>query len=646
MSINVIKLMKNKELNLNITLLLFSFMLITSFAFIPLFHEEIHTTTSREFFVRIAQGSDEFISVWDTSLPGSSSSNQVQLPLQSSGTYNFMVYWGDGSNDVITIWNQAAVTHTYASGGVYTINITGNIIGWCFDNGGDRLKILEIQQWGNLRLGNSGNYFYGCSNLKLSATDNLNLTGTTNLYGTFANCDNLGNSGNMSGWDVSSVTNMGVMFYYASSFNQPIGSWDVSSVTNMGYMIDEASSFNQPIGNWNVSSVTDMGSMFRGATSFNQPIGNWDVSSVTNMGFMFWEASSFNQPINNWSVSSVTDMGTMFRGATSFNQPIGDWDVSSVTFMALMFNSATSFNQPIGDWDVSSVTSMSNMFTLVTLSTPNYDNLLLSWSQLTLQTGVSFHAGNSKYSNAAVDARQSIITNFTWTITDGGSATPGTFTLISNAETPDTDGSFNLTWSSSGGANNYSVYRHSSYITEINGSVTLLLDEITDLTLDLSGYLDGTYYFIVVANNTYGDTLSNCITVVVVLIPGTFALSSNAENPDADGTFDLNWIISTYANNYSVYRHSGYITEINGSVTLLSGEITELLLNLSNYTDGTYYFIVVAHNENGDTLSNCISVKVGGDPTSTPINIPLGNYYLIMMLIGTIGLVVYIKRKL
>ncbi|MFW9947277.1 MAG: hypothetical protein ACFFDX_10665, partial [Candidatus Odinarchaeota archaeon] len=71
------------------------------------------------------------------------------------------------------------------------------------------------------------------------------------------------------------------------------------------------------------------------------------------------------------------------------------------------------------------------------------------------------------------------------------------FTLSSNADTPDTDGSFTLTWTSSTGANNYSVYRYFSYITEINGSLTPLAEEITDLSLGLSGYSDGTYYFIV-----------------------------------------------------------------------------------------------------------------------------------------------------
>ncbi|MFX1374956.1 MAG: hypothetical protein ACFFA0_04020 [Promethearchaeota archaeon] len=188
---------------------------------------------------------------------------------------------------------------------------------------------------------------------------------------------------------------------------------------------------------------------------------------------------------------------------------------------------------------------------------------------------------------------------------------PEIFTLSSNADTPDTDGSFMLTWTSSDRATNYSVYRYFDYITEINGSLTLLAEEITDLSLPLSEYSDGTYYFIVVAYNTYGETLSNCIIVVVGLIPEVFTLSSNADTPDTDGSFMLTWTSSDRATNYSVYRYFDYITEINGSLILLAEEITDLSLPLSVYSNGTYYFIVVANNAYGKILSNCIIVVVG-----------------------------------
>jgi surface protein len=142
------------------------------------------------------------------------------------------------------------------------------------------------------------------------------------------------------------------------------------------------------------------------------------------MSLLFYNATSFNQPIGGWDVSNVTDMWGMFKGASAFNQDIGGWNVSSVTHMYAMFSGATSFNQDVGGWDVSSVTNMSAMFDGTTLSTTNYDALLLGWSQRALQCCLDFHAGDSRYSSAAAAARQSIITAFGWTITDGGLYSP------------------------------------------------------------------------------------------------------------------------------------------------------------------------------------------------------------------------------
>ena len=98
---------------------------------------------------------------------------------------------------------------------------------------------------------------------------------------------------------------------------------------------------------------------------------------------------------------------------------ISDWDVSNVNNMQGMFYYTQSFNQDIGDWDVSNVNNIEGMFYQATLSTENYDALLIGWSQLDLNTDVGFHGGGAAYCNGS-DARQYIIDTFNWYFTDGG----------------------------------------------------------------------------------------------------------------------------------------------------------------------------------------------------------------------------------
>ena len=121
---------------------------------------------------------------------------------------------------------------------------------------------------------------------------------------------------------------MNSMFSGASSFNGDITGWNVSAVTNMNWMFSGASSFNGDLSGWDVSAVTNMNSMFSGASSFNGDISGWNVSAVTNMNSMFIVASAFNGDISGWNVSAVTNMNDMFFGATSFDQNLGNWYVT------------------------------------------------------------------------------------------------------------------------------------------------------------------------------------------------------------------------------------------------------------------------------------------------------------------------------
>ena len=398
------------------------------------------------------------------------------------------------------------------------------------------------------------------------------------------------------------------------------------------------------------------------------------------------------------------------------------------------------------------------------------------------------------------------------------SVAPGPFTLSSDAEDPDPDGNFTLSWTESLGAVNYTVYRHSSYITSINGTLTVLTSGITETNLTINNLFVGTHYFIVEALNASGDTLSNCIEIEVFFIdpnkrspifdglflnytfnyneimalgvnysyisgnyyqvnetipsifyglyninnqtrersggsprviqgdytpywifsnqsigdliyiavggvgdhlfnitgettfnlpglgdfdawvlkdltepkthalydkatgillnstffyysgtsnysltlqasnlfeppteppgepPKSFILGSTANSPDIDGNFELIWASSEGANNYSIYQHSALITEINGSLTLLSTDYTETTFSCVNYSDGVYYFIIVAYNNFGVNYSNCLRITVLTSPVIPP-EIP---GYAPLYIIGVIVVSSYLlirKRK-
>lgn len=366
---------------------------------------------------------------------GSTAADQFKLPLVSSLPLNAVVDWGDGTSDTITVFNQAETTHTYASSGTYTVSITGDLSGWQFNNGGDRLKMLNVNSWETLNI--SVNYgFYGCTNLTCTATDAPQIT-SDNLQGYFWKCSQF--NGAVGNWDISNVVNIGNMFQEATIFNADISSWNTSNVVIATSLFAFTSAFNQDISTktinlgqaneyiaWDVSKINSIQNIFLNATAFNQDIGNWNVSAITNMQSAFQDSAFDNggsNSINDWDVSSVSVFRAMFR-STNFNRNISSWITSSATNMRDMFNSATAFNQDIGSWNISNVTNFSSFMankTAANYSAANLDSIYNGWSQLSVQPNLSISFGTIKY-NASSQTSKDILTSSpnNWTITDGG----------------------------------------------------------------------------------------------------------------------------------------------------------------------------------------------------------------------------------
>lgn len=288
-----------------------------------------------------------YITVWDSRNTESefqaSDSNHIVIPGYGDYTYNYVqlnqnydtIPGTEGSGSFST---TVLDTIEVATPGIYRIEIVRD-----FTNGNpfhqidflsnsffDQVKLIKIEQWGDIEWSSFENAYYWAFELDdIAAIDVPILTSVTNMSNAFANVS-LTSINRMNEWDVSQVTDMSYMFISTYNFNQDISDWDVSNVQDMSSMFEMTSAFNQDIGDWDVSSVVYMRNMFLYAEVFNQDIGDWDVSNVQDMYALFQNATNFNQDISDWNVNQVKDMSYIFSYATSFDQNLGEWNLENL----------------------------------------------------------------------------------------------------------------------------------------------------------------------------------------------------------------------------------------------------------------------------------------------------------------------------
>ena len=301
------------------------------------------------------------IIVVDTTKAGSAS-NTFVLPIIKDTTETVKIYWGDGTNSTGVNGNN---THVYAASGIYTVKIESRLFGGIyFNNLGDKAKITKIANYGQgvsrLNIGS----FYGCSSLLSIAIGNIVSNGA----------------------DASNQ-------YRGCAALTTVPLFDLSSVTNAYAMLAQCTALTTvPL--LNLSNCTSTQSMFYLCSSLTT-VPLFNLSNCTSTWSMFYQCTALTT-VPLFNLSNCINARTMFYQCTA------------LTTVPLL--------------NLSKVTDATNMFSGVTLTTQSYSDFLINLATLPLQSGVSFHGGNSKYNPAAAIARAYLISNFGWTITDGGAA--------------------------------------------------------------------------------------------------------------------------------------------------------------------------------------------------------------------------------
>jgi surface protein len=432
----------------------------------------------------------EFIILVKTDNTGVSASNEILLPIQGS---NMIIDWGDGNVSIHTqtlapnnTIGGANVTHTYASAGGYQIKISPRLVVGgdglhrvLFNNGGDRLKLLEINNWGKCIWSSMENAFRGCSNFDCLAIDLPNFSTLTNTGGMFMNCTNFRYNEIIDDWDMSNVTSLGTsfndgMFRGCSNFNQSlknwniskvvaaqglfmgctslskldVSNWDVSKMFRVIYMFAGCSSLQTiNVSNWNTSSFRELRQLFAGCSSIQTlDTSNWVIANLASndSGFLeiFFGCTNLqNVDVTNWDVSTIPNFSRIFQNCSSLvNIDLSNWNTSNVNDYSFAFSSCNLLQESLGTFVIRSTANLGGSNQMLSVSNTTFGTNLQEWYSRTLigwannifsrggvVTGRSLGAGNRRYNNInyvsgeqfnnAVDARDYLVNTLGWTIT-------------------------------------------------------------------------------------------------------------------------------------------------------------------------------------------------------------------------------------
>jgi predicted secreted protein len=379
------------------------------------------------------------------------------LPLSPSASfvYNFMVDWGDGTVEGIT--NASAgfpsILHIYPVAGVYDVTITptgpsgSGFPTLVFNDGGDKLKVLEIKAWGGVVWESFYYAFAGCANMQITAIDSANAQtgGVRSWWSMFYRCYGLTSVPHL---DMSGGVEFNSLFNACSSLTSIPSTLNWSNGTNFNFVCNGCTVLqSMPV--LDVSKGTSFQGAWQGCAALTSfPLLNFaeganfhsawrDCVGLTSFPAMaFPKATTF---IVTWSgCTGLVSFGLITFGPTLVAMDQSWLNCSGLTsFPALDTKDVTNFNSawrncvdlngyafPLLNMRKMSVGT--NAFNGTKIATAAWSALLIDLAAGAVNNSVSFHGGTANYDIATAGAARTYLTTSIggggkgWTIVDGG----------------------------------------------------------------------------------------------------------------------------------------------------------------------------------------------------------------------------------
>ena len=172
----------------------------------------------RKLIRNIDTATDPFIISINTAL-GTGANIDLRTVLPNGYSYDFTVQFGDGGSYSYlgtTPSIDSNLSYIYSGGdGIYQLEFSGKVGGFSVNNGVEKLKVISIDQWGDVEFDFLSNGFNGCANLEsTSGSGKIQLSSPTSLISFFANCTNLKTIDSDFLLDAgANVIDVGAMFY-------------------------------------------------------------------------------------------------------------------------------------------------------------------------------------------------------------------------------------------------------------------------------------------------------------------------------------------------------------------------------------------------------------------------------------------------